>query len=81
MRVHRSNGAAALGSALQGGLGRFFTEEESKLLLVAGAAACVAAIFKAQQLTGLVFALERRRSVALVGHLGDAMRVRGRPHG
>ena len=48
---------AALGSAVQRRLQRFFTVDESKLLLVAGAAAGVAAIFKAP-VTGLVFALE-----------------------
>jgi len=48
---------AAIGSALQRRLGRLFTVDESKLLLVAGAAAGVAAIFKAP-VTGLVFALE-----------------------
>ncbi|HEX3623214.1 MAG TPA: chloride channel protein [Acidimicrobiales bacterium] len=48
---------AAIGSALQRRLARFFTAEESKLLLVAGAAAGVAAIFKAP-VTGMVFALE-----------------------
>ncbi|HTJ75603.1 MAG TPA: chloride channel protein [Acidimicrobiales bacterium] len=48
---------AAIGSALQRRLQRYFTVDESKLLLVAGAAAGVAAIFKAP-VTGLVFALE-----------------------
>lgn len=48
---------AAIGSAVQRRLQRFFTVDESKLLLVAGAAAGVAAIFKAP-VTGLVFALE-----------------------
>ena len=48
---------AAVGSGLQRRLRRFFTPEESKVLLVAGAAAGVAAIFKAP-VTGLVFALE-----------------------
>lgn len=50
-------GGAAIGAALQRRLSRFFTAEESKVLLVAGAAAGVAAIFKAP-VTGLVFALE-----------------------
>lgn len=50
-------GGAAIGAALQRRLARFFTVEESKLLLVAGAAAGVAAIFKAP-VTGLIFALE-----------------------
>lgn len=48
---------AALGTAVQRRLSRYFTIEESKLLLVAGAAAGVSAIFKAP-VTGLVFALE-----------------------
>lgn len=48
---------AAVGSAVQRRLNRYFTIEESKLLLVAGAAAGVSAIFKAP-VTGLVFALE-----------------------
>lgn len=48
---------AALGSALQRCLPRFFAGRDPKLLLVAGAAAGVSAIFKAP-LTGLVFALE-----------------------
>ena len=48
---------AAVGSAVQRRLARLFSAEESKLLLVAGAAAGVAAIFKAP-VTGLVFALE-----------------------
>lgn len=48
---------AAVGSAVQRRLRRFFTADETKLLLVAGAAAGVAAIFKAP-VTGLVFALE-----------------------
>jgi len=48
---------AAVGSGVQRRLQRWFTAEESKVLLVAGAAAGVAAIFKAP-VTGLVFALE-----------------------
>lgn len=48
---------AAIGSAVQRRLNRYFTIEEAKLLLVAGAAAGVSAIFKAP-VTGLVFALE-----------------------
>jgi CIC family chloride channel protein len=48
---------AAAGSGLQGRLSRFFSREDTKVLLVAGAAAGVAAIFKAPA-TGLVFALE-----------------------
>ena len=48
---------AAIGGGLQHRLRRYFTPEESKVLLVAGAAAGVAAIFKAP-VTGLVFALE-----------------------
>jgi CIC family chloride channel protein len=48
---------AALGSALQRRFSRFFSREDAKVLLVAGAAAGVSAIFKAPA-TGLVFALE-----------------------
>jgi CIC family chloride channel protein len=48
---------AAIGSALQGRLRRFFSREDTKVLLVAGAAAGVAAIFKAPA-TGALFALE-----------------------
>lgn len=48
---------ATVGSALQRRLSRFFSREDAKLLLVAGAAAGVAAIFKAPA-TGAVFALE-----------------------
>ncbi|MEO5679889.1 MAG: chloride channel protein, partial [Acidimicrobiales bacterium] len=48
---------AALGSSLQRRLHRFFTADDAKVLMVAGAAAGVSAIFKAP-VTGLVFALE-----------------------
>jgi CIC family chloride channel protein len=48
---------AAVGSALQHRFSRFFSRDDAKVLLVAGAAAGVAAIFKAPA-TGLVFALE-----------------------
>jgi CIC family chloride channel protein len=48
---------AGIGAAIQRRLRRFFTPEDAKVLLVAGAAAGVAAIFKAP-VTGLVFALE-----------------------
>ena len=48
---------ASIGSALQHRLSRFFSRDDSKVLLVAGAAAGVAAIFKAPA-TGAVFALE-----------------------
>jgi CIC family chloride channel protein len=48
---------AAIGSALQSRLSRFFSREDAKVLLVAGAAAGVAAIFKAPA-TGALFALE-----------------------
>lgn len=48
---------SAIGSSLQRRLLRYFNSDESKVLLVAGAAAGVAAIFKAP-VTGLVFALE-----------------------
>ncbi len=48
---------AALGSSLQRRLHRFFAADDAKVLMVAGAAAGVSAIFKAP-VTGLVFALE-----------------------
>ncbi|TMK83917.1 MAG: chloride channel protein, partial [Actinobacteria bacterium] len=48
---------AAIGSGLQRRLSRFFSRDDAKLLLVAGAAAGVSAIFKAPA-TGAVFALE-----------------------
>jgi len=48
---------AGIGSALQRRFTRFFSRADAKVLLVAGAAAGVAAIFKAPA-TGLVFALE-----------------------
>lgn len=48
---------AAVGSALHRRVGRRVGSDEAKVLLVAGAAAGVAAIFKAP-VTGLVFALE-----------------------
>jgi H+/Cl- antiporter ClcA len=48
---------AALGSALQSRFSRHFSRDDAKVLLVAGAAAGVSAIFKAPA-TGLVFALE-----------------------
>jgi CIC family chloride channel protein len=48
---------AGMGSGLQRRFSRFFSREDAKVLLVAGAAAGVAAIFKAPA-TGLVFALE-----------------------
>jgi CIC family chloride channel protein len=48
---------AAIGSALQARFSRFFSREDAKALLVAGAAAGVAAIFKAPA-TGALFALE-----------------------
>ena len=48
---------AAVGSALQRRFSRHFSRDDAKVLLVAGAAAGVAAIFKAPA-TGLVFALE-----------------------
>ena len=47
----------ALGARLQRRWGRVFSREDAKLLMVCGAAAGVAAIFKAPA-TGLVFALE-----------------------
>lgn len=48
---------AAVGSGLQRRLSRWFSRDDAKVLLVAGAAAGVAAIFKAPA-TGVVFALE-----------------------
>lgn len=48
---------ATLGDSFQNWLGRYFGREDRKMLLVAGAAAGMAAIFKAP-LTGLVFAME-----------------------
>lgn len=48
---------AAIGSGLQRRLSRYFSRDDAKVLLVAGAAAGVAAIFKAPA-TGVVFALE-----------------------
>ncbi|MGH9126959.1 MAG: chloride channel protein [Acidimicrobiales bacterium] len=48
---------AAVGSFLQHHFSRHFSRDDAKVLLVAGAAAGVAAIFKAP-VTGLVFALE-----------------------
>jgi CIC family chloride channel protein len=48
---------ATIGSTLQARLGRWFTRDESRALLVAGAAAGVAAIFKTPA-TGVMFALE-----------------------
>jgi CIC family chloride channel protein len=48
---------SAIGSALQRRFARFFSREDAKLLLVAGAAAGVSAIFKAPA-TGAVFAIE-----------------------
>ena len=48
---------SSLGDAVQRRLLRLFTMEESKVLLVAGAAAGVAAVFRAPA-TGVVFALE-----------------------
>jgi CIC family chloride channel protein len=48
---------AAIGSGLQRRFSRHFSRDDAKVLLVAGAAAGVAAIFKAPA-TGLVFALE-----------------------
>lgn len=48
---------SAIGAFVQRRLTRFFTREDQKLLLVAGAAAGVSAIFKAPA-TGAIFALE-----------------------
>ena len=48
---------AAAGSTLQRRFSRHFSRDDAKVLLVAGAAAGVSAIFKAPA-TGLVFALE-----------------------
>jgi CIC family chloride channel protein len=48
---------AAIGTAVQGRWARSFTRDDAKVLMVAGAAAGVAAIFKAPA-TGAIFALE-----------------------
>lgn len=48
---------AAIGSGLQALLARFFSRDDAKTLMVAGAAAGLAAIFKAPA-TGAVFAIE-----------------------
>jgi CIC family chloride channel protein len=48
---------ASIGSATQRRLTRLFSAEQAKVLMVAGAAAGVAAVFKAP-VTGLVFAME-----------------------
>ena len=48
---------SAIGSSVQRRVTRFFSREDAKLLLVAGAAAGVAAIFKAPA-TGALFAIE-----------------------
>jgi CIC family chloride channel protein len=48
---------AAIGAGLQARLSRYFSREEAKTLMVAGAAAGLAAIFKAPA-TGAVFAIE-----------------------
>jgi CIC family chloride channel protein len=48
---------ASIGSAVQRRLARLFSAEQAKVLMVAGAAAGVAAVFKAP-VTGLVFAME-----------------------
>jgi chloride channel protein, CIC family len=48
---------AAAGSSLQRRFARFFSREDAKLLMVAGAAAGIAAIFKAPA-TGALFAIE-----------------------
>jgi CIC family chloride channel protein len=59
---------ASIGSWLQRRLSRFFTREDAKVLLVCGAAAGVAAIFKAPA-TGLVFALEVPYQEDLARHM------------
>ena len=48
---------SSIGSAVQRRLSRFFSREDAKVLLVAGCAAGVAAVFKAPA-TGAIFALE-----------------------
>jgi len=48
---------SAIGSTIQRRFARFFSREDAKLLLVAGAAAGVSAIFKAPA-TGVLFAIE-----------------------
>ena len=57
---------AALGDSAQRRFVRLFRREDAKLLMVAGAAAGMAAIFKAP-LTGVVFALEAPYLIGLVG--------------
>ncbi len=59
---------ATLGSGVQRRLARFFAPDGSKVLMVAGAAAGVAAIFKAP-VTGLVFALEVPYQEDLARHM------------
>ena len=53
-----SSRSSSLGDILQRRLPRILTPQRRQLLLVAGAAACVAAIFKAPA-TGAVFAIGR----------------------
>ncbi len=48
---------ATLGDTLQSRFGRFFAREEGKMMLLAGCAAGMSAIFKAP-LTGVIFAIE-----------------------
>ncbi len=57
---------AILGDSLQNWLGRYFGREDRKMLLVAGASAGMAAIFKAP-LTGVVFAMEAPYKDSLAG--------------
>lgn len=61
------------GDVLQHRLSRFFDREDAKVMLVAGAAAGIAAVFKAP-LTGLVFAMEVPYRGDVARHvLGPAM--------
>lgn len=57
---------AAVGDGIQGRFKDLFRKEDAKLLLVAGAAAGIAAIFKAP-LTGLLFAMESPYKNGLAG--------------
>jgi len=58
---------AAIGATLQARLTRFFSREDAKTLMVAGAAAGMAAIFKAPA-TGAVFAIEVPYQDDMAGH-------------
>lgn len=59
---------AAIGAAIQARLAMYFSREEAKTLMVAGAAAGLAAIFKAPA-TGAVFAIEVPYQDDIAGHM------------